>query len=95
MDLQTFQAALHEGVEKERGLQWAEAADLYAELARASSDSAMRALALLRHRITAATMGDASVPSPFLTSPAPTGLAIPSPESPASATIRDVSCSTS
>ena len=48
MDLQTFQAALHEGVEKERGLQWAEAADLYAELARASSDSAMRALALLR-----------------------------------------------
>src|SRR5205823_10006998 len=33
------------------------------------------------------------VPSPFLTSPAPTGLAIPSPESPASATIRDVSSS--
>src|SRR2546428_10905706 len=48
MDLQTFQAALHEGVEKERGLRWAEAADLYAELAKASSDPAMRALALLR-----------------------------------------------
>ncbi len=48
MDLQTFQAALHEGVEKERGLLWAEAADLYAELAKASSDPAMRALALLR-----------------------------------------------
>src|SRR2546422_621270 len=47
MDLQTFQAALHEGVEKERGLRWAEAADLYAELAKASSDPAMRALALV------------------------------------------------
>src|SRR2546428_1404376 len=48
MDLQTFQTALHEGVEKERGLRWAEAADLYAELAKASSDPGMRALALLR-----------------------------------------------
>ena len=48
MDLQAFQAALHDGVEKERGLRWAEAADLYATLARASSDPTMRALALLR-----------------------------------------------
>src|SRR5439155_389241 len=48
MDLHAFQAALHDGVEKERALRWAEAADLYAELARASSDPAMRALALLR-----------------------------------------------
>src|SRR3989442_3645046 len=48
MDLHAFQAALHDGVEKERPLRWAEAADLYATLARASSDSAMRALALLR-----------------------------------------------
>src|SRR5207245_6322854 len=48
MDPHAFQAALHEGVEKERALRWAEAADLYAELARASSDRAMRALALLR-----------------------------------------------
>src|SRR5207249_12291830 len=48
MDLQTFHAALHDGVEKERGLRWAEAADLYATLARASSDPTMRALALLR-----------------------------------------------
>src|SRR5207245_7638318 len=48
MDLKTFQAALHEGVEKERGLNWTEAADLYAELAKASSDPAMRAIALLR-----------------------------------------------
>src|SRR5439155_829848 len=48
MDLHAFQAALHDGVEKERALRWAEAADLYATLARASSDSAMRALALLR-----------------------------------------------
>src|SRR3989454_824048 len=48
MDLQTFQAALHEGVQKERGLHWAEAADLYTDLAKASSDPAMRAIALLR-----------------------------------------------
>src|SRR5213594_965903 len=48
MDLRAFQAALHDGVEKERALRWAEAADLYAELARASSDPGMRALALLR-----------------------------------------------
>src|SRR5256885_11350469 len=48
MDLHAFQAALHDGVEKERALRWAEAADLYTELARASSDPAMRALALLR-----------------------------------------------
>src|SRR2546428_11760172 len=48
MDVHAVQAALHEGVEKERALRWAEAADLYAELARASSDRAMRALALLR-----------------------------------------------
>src|SRR5439155_14263117 len=48
MDLQAFQAALHDGVEKERGLRWAEAADLYATLARASSDPTMRAVALLR-----------------------------------------------
>ena len=48
MDIQAFQAALHDGVEKERSLQWVEAADLYAELARASSDPTMRALALLR-----------------------------------------------
>src|SRR2546427_7012351 len=48
MDLHAFQAALHDGVEKERALRWAEAADLYAELARASSDPGMRALALLR-----------------------------------------------
>src|SRR5881409_3213005 len=49
MDLRAFQAALHDGVEKERALRWAEAADLYATLARAASDPAMRALALLRH----------------------------------------------
>src|SRR2546426_2367668 len=48
MDLHAFQAALHDGVEKERALRWAEAADLYETLARASSDPAMRALALLR-----------------------------------------------
>src|SRR5207249_900567 len=42
------QKALHDGVEKERALRWAEAADLYATLARASSDPAMRGLALLR-----------------------------------------------
>src|SRR5439155_2139884 len=30
MDLQAFHAALHDGVEKERALRWAEAADLYA-----------------------------------------------------------------
>src|SRR5256712_4562353 len=48
MDLQTFQAALHEGVQKERGLHWAEAAALYTDLAKASSDPAMRAIALLR-----------------------------------------------
>jgi len=48
MDIQAFQAALHDGVEKERALRWAEAADIYADLARASSDPAMRALALLR-----------------------------------------------
>src|SRR3989449_4600283 len=48
MDIQAFQAALHAGVEKERALRWAEAADLYAELARASADPAMRAVALLR-----------------------------------------------
>src|SRR3989442_1162489 len=48
MDLQAFQAALHDGVEKERSLRWVEAAGLYAELARASSDPTMRALALLR-----------------------------------------------
>ena len=28
MDLQAFHAALHDGVEKERALRWAEAADL-------------------------------------------------------------------
>src|SRR5437879_479276 len=48
MDLQAFQAALHDGVEKERSLRWVEAADLYAELARASADPTTRALALLR-----------------------------------------------
>src|SRR5437667_392813 len=48
MDLQAFQAALHDGVEKERALRWAEAAELDALLAQASSDPAMRALALLR-----------------------------------------------
>src|SRR2546425_13288875 len=48
MDLQAFLAAVHDGVEKERSLRWVEAAALYAELARASSDPTMRALALLR-----------------------------------------------
>ena len=48
MDLKTFQAALHEGVEKERALRWAEAADVYGKLARDSSDPGMRALARLR-----------------------------------------------
>src|SRR5439155_25976724 len=36
------------GVEKERALRWSEAADLYAQLAQASSDPGMRAVALLR-----------------------------------------------
>ena len=48
MDLRAFHAALHDGVEKERALRWAEAAELYAHLAQASSDPGMRAVALLR-----------------------------------------------